>query len=920
MLKISGIHINYETNPTGISGNPQFGWEIESDMRCVKQTSYRLLIAKDENFANPVYDSKVVESEESAHVQAKDAPAESVSGAPKWMESLTRYFVRAEITAEGSAAGGEKITQSAVSGPAWFITALINGEGWKAPFVSAETDDSYKECSKGTYVRGRVTVKKPLKEAYAVTTALGLYNFFLNGKKVGEDEMTPGWTSYQRHLLYQTYEVTNYLKEGVNTAGAMLAAGWYKGVMGLTKARNNYDDRTGLAMELLLRYEDGSEEWVCTDTDWTGADSPIIFSEIYDGEIYDSSLEIPGWADAPVPEETAGPDAEEKDVFGRWRKTVEVPFDNSVLRAQSGARVKMMDALCCQKIIRTPKGETVLDFGQNMAGRIHVTAFGRPGDVIELHCFEVLDSEGNVYLDNLRKAKATMKYIFSKEETVTWHPRFTYMGFRYALVVSWPGTASGELSSEISPENFTAYTLHSNMERTGEITCSNPLLNQLHHNFLWGMKGNFLDVPTDCPQRDERLGWTGDAQIFCRTASYLANTYTFFKKWLRDVEVDQTPEGGVPHVVPNIEEGRTDGNWLLRQGPHSAAAWADVAVIAPWTLYLMFGDKEILKQQYGSMKGWIGFMREHSEDYIWNYRLQFGDWVALDAEEGSYFGATPNDLTCTAYFAYSTGLFAKIARILKKPEAAEYEALYEKIVQKFQQTFFDKEGNLTAQTQTAHIVALYFKLTPKAYVARTVEGLKRLLEKENGHLVTGFVGTPYFCHALSQNGCVKEAYDLLLKEDFPSWLYQVKMGATTIWEHWDGLKPDGTMWSADMNSFNHYAYGAIGEWMYRVMAGLEADEKAGGFKHAVLYPRPGGGLAFVEGTYHSVYGQEYVRWDRDGKKVTLKVKIPANTTAEIRLDNADTVLEADGLAFTEAAEYLTAQAGSGEYRITYQTK
>ena len=427
-------------------------------------------------------------------------------------------------------------------------------------------------------------------------------------------------------------------------------------------------------------------------------------------------------------------------------------------------------------------------------------------------------------------------------------------------------------------------------------------------------------MPTDCPQRDERLGWTGDAQIFCRTASYLANTYTFFRKWLRDVEADQTPEGGVPHVVPNIEEGRTDGNWLLSQGPHSAAAWADVAVIMPWTMYLMFGDKEILRRQYGSMKGWITFMKEHSQDYIWNYKLQFGDWVALDAEEGSYFGATPNDLTCTAYFAYSTGLFAKMARILEKPEAAEYEELHEKIVRKFQQTFFDGDGNLTAQTQTAHIVALYFKLTPRKYISRTVEGLKRLLEKENGHLVTGFVGTPYFCHALSQNGCVKEAYDLLLKEDFPSWLYQVKMGATTIWEHWDGLKPDGTMWSADMNSFNHYAYGAIGEWMYRVMAGLESDEKTGGFRHGIFYPRPGGGLSWAEGSYRSVYGEEYVRWEQERNEVMLHVKIPANTTAEIRLDRGGEVLEGDGLTFAPAGDYLTADAGSGEYAIKYRMK
>ena len=445
------------------------------------------------------------------------------------------------------------------------------------------------------------------------------------------------------------------------------------------------------------------------------------------------------------------------------------------------------------------------------------------------------------------------------------------------------------------------------------------LLNQLHHNFLWGLKSNFLDVPTDCPQRDERLGWTGDAQIFCRTATYLMNTYTFYKKWLRDLEVDQTPEGGVPHVIPNIEEGRTDGNWLLRQGPHSAAAWADAAIINPWTMYLMYGDKEILKKQYNSMKGWIDFMRAHAVDYIWNYKLQFGDWVALDAEEGSYFGATPNDLTCTAYYAYSTGLFVQMAKALGKEDvAAEYEELYHKIVKKFQETFFDAEGNMTAQTQTAHIVALYFQLTPEKYITKTVEGLKRLLDKENGHLVTGFVGTPYFCHALSQNHALKEAYDLLLKEDFPSWLYQVKKGATTIWEHWDGLKDDGSMWSADMNSFNHYAYGAIGEWMYRAMAGIEADPEHPGFKHAILYPRIGGSLKYTAGKYHSIYGDVGVKWEVQGKQITLTVQIPVNTTAEIRLDQAKAVLESDGLTFIREADYMTAEAGSGTYHIAFE--
>ena len=330
-----------------------------------------------------------------------------------------------------------------------------------------------------------------------------------------------------------------------------------------------------------------------------------------------------------------------------------------------------MDEVPAKRIFTTPEGDTVIDFGQNMTGHIRVHARGKAGDVIELHCFEVLDAKGNVYLDNLRGAKEAMKYTFAREEEISYAPSFTFMGFQYAKIVSFPG------KPEV--ENFTAYTLHTKMEKTGSFECSNQDLNQLAHNILWGLKGNFVDVPTDCPQRNERLGWTGDAQIFCRTACFLMNTYSFYRKWLRDVEADQTPEGGVAHVVPDIITGNTGADWLLQQGSHSAAAWADVAVINPWTMYLTYGDKEILRLQYQSMKGWIDFMKDHSVDYIWNYKLQFGDWVALDAEEGSYFGATPNDLTCTAYFAYSTQLFVKIAEILGRTEDVKaYSELHTK--------------------------------------------------------------------------------------------------------------------------------------------------------------------------------------------------------------------------------------------------
>ncbi len=878
MVKIQKVHIDYEVNPVGVDTMPQIGFEIVSDKRNVVQKTYHIQVSSTANFQEIVYDSGTVLSEQSNQIQIRE----------DFLEKGRTYYVRVRITDEDEA--------SIWSETATFTTALL-GEPWQADFVSGETDDSYKEQSKGTYVRGQFSLRSKVKEAYAFTTALGLYNFYINGRKVSDDEMTPGWTSCNRNLLYQTYNVTDYLEEGENAAGAIVCAGWYRGMMGLTRAINNYGEKTCFSMELLVRYEDGTEEMIYTDKSWRCQDAPVVFADIYNGETYDSDLEIKDWA-------TPRCDT------NQFKNVEIVPQDVSILKAQSGGRVKVMERMPAKSLTITPKGEQVLDFGQNMAGRIKVRATGKKGDVIEIRCFEALDKNGNVYVENLRHARTTMKYIFSEDSTITYHPSFTFMGFRYAHIISYV--------EQLHIEDFEAEVLHSNMAPLGSVSCSNPLLNQLHHNYLWGLKGNFLDVPTDCPQRDERLGWTGDAQIFSKTASYLVNTYTFYKKWLVDLEADQTEDGGVPHVIPNIEEGRTGGNWLLKQGEHSAAAWADAAVIIPYNLYLMYGDEEILKRQYTSMKKWVEFMCQHSNDYIWNYKLQFGDWVALDADEGGFFGATPNDLTCTAYFAYTTKLFATIAKVLGNEEDNQkYSGIYKKIVHKFQQTFFDKNGVMTAQTQTAHIIALHFKLTPEAYIQKTIDGLKKLLDKENGHLVTGFVGTPYFCHALSDNGCLEEAYSLLQKEDYPSWLYQVKMGATTIWERWNGLKPDGTMSDPGMNSFNHYAYGAIGEWVYKVMFGLDATEEQPGFKHSIIYPKIGGGITFTEGTYHSFYGVHKIAWKIKGQQVEITVDIPANTTASIRLDQCKKVIESDGLTFKNQGAYYEAISGSGSYSISY---
>lgn len=881
MLTIAEIRADQQLNPVGLDETPRFSWKLQSDGRDVAQVRHRLQIAADTHFTRILWEGGA-DGERSVHVSAEGFA----------IQPLTTYHWRVRVwDARGQDSGW--------SAPGFFVTALTDPAQWTANFITAETaQDAHN--SKGTLLRTDFEVEKPLARAYVLSTALGLYHLYLDGQKVGDDQMAPGWTSYHKHLMYQMYDVTGFLGTGRHALGAMLGAGWYKGLMGFDEKYNNYGDRTALLCQLHLVYADGSSQVVCSSPDWLCADAPVLFAEIYDGETYDAVREQPGWC-------TPGFDAR------GWWPAATLAYDTAVLKAQAGGRVKRQEVFAPRAILTTPAGDTVIDFGQNMSGWPGFRPRGKPGQVAELACFETLDAAGNVYVDNLRGAKQTLRYTCKGGDS--WYePHFTFCGFRYAHLKAWPG--------EVKAEDFRAVAVYSDMLPTGTFSCSNPDVNQLQHNIEWSMRSNFLDIPTDCPQRNERVGWTGDAQIFCRTAAYLRDTQVFFRKWLTDVACDQTPEGGVPHVVPDIVTGNQDGGWLLSQGTHSAAAWADVMVLNPWNLYLAYGDMDMLRRFYLPMKKWIDFMHDHADGVVWNYKLQFGDWVALDAAEGSYFGATPNELSCTAYYAYSTGTFARIASILgETADAKAYAALYNDLKAGFQQLFFTPDGSMTVQTQTAHILALYFGLVPMPYLQKTAEGLLRLLDKENGHLVTGFMGTPYFTHALSQNGHVREAYTLLLQEDFPSWLYQVKRGATTIWEHWDGLKPDGTMWSPDMNSFNHYAYGAVGDWLYRVVAGIDTFENAPGYKHSRISPRPGGNLRHAEGRLETVYGLLTSRWEAPGDgSMLLQVTVPANTRCTITLPDAEAILEADGLSFAVRDGILYAEAGSGQYALRCKLK
>ncbi|MBS7174556.1 alpha-L-rhamnosidase [Massiliimalia timonensis] len=686
--------------------------------------------------------------------------------------------------------------------------------------------------------------QKKVRSAMLAITALGLYEASLNGRRIGTDVLQPGFTAYQHRLQYQTYDVTELL-EPENELTALVGNGWAVGRIGFNGKVKAYSDKPALIATLAVEYQDGSRVLIITDRDWEYAQSKVRFSDIYDGETYDASWQVKDWK--PV-------------LLGNYQKENLIPQEGAPIREHNVFQ---------PILLKTPRGETVLDFGQNLTGYVRFTVKGEPGAVCELSHGEILDKDGNFYNENLRSAKAKLCYICDGTEQ-TYQPHFTFMGFRYVRVDQWP--------EEVDPSRFEAVAVHSYMERTGWFECSSSKVNQLYRNIIWGQKGNFLDIPTDCPQRDERLGWTGDAQVFIRAAAYNYDVEQFFRKWLKDLAAEQEPDGSVPDVIPNVFDSQM----------HSAA-WGDAAVICPWQLYLTYGHKDILENQFHSMKRWIDYIRSVSEDGVfWKGGTHFGDWLGLDAPAGSYKGSTDPDLIAQAYFAYSTSLLIKAGKVLGE-NMEEYELLYQKVRGRYQQEFI-RGGELTCNTQTAYVITLYFHLCDQPIPF--ARHLAQMIEDNGNRLQTGFVGTPYLLHALSENGYAQLAYTLLLQEDFPSWLYSVNQGATTIWEHWDGINEKGEMWSTDMNSFNHYAYGSVADWMYGVMAGICPDESAPGYRRILFRPITDKRLSSVQASLKTVYGKVASGWYRANGKTVYIFDVPSGCTAEIQIENQNFSVEA----------------------------
>lgn len=880
--RVDELVCEYHTNPIGIDVHkPRLSWKIFSDKENVSQVSYEIRVADSPSSLNKasrqIWNSGKVNSSQSVNVEYQGAE----------LESTQRLYWQVRIWDNQN-----KVTKW--SEPAFWETGLLSPAKWSASWITMENEKEMEGSKPCHYLRKEFPTTKKIKSARIYVSALGLYELYLNGEKVGNELFTPGWTSYNKRIQYQTYDVTNKLKER-NSLGAILGDGWYRGNIGFSKQHSYYGDKLALIAQLRITYTDGTNETIGTDESWKATTGPLIFSDIYNGETYDARLEMPGWTTASFDD-------------SNWGKVTKLDHPKNILIAPQGVPVRAVEEIEPIEIITTPKGETVFDMGQNMVGWVRLKVNGNRGHTVTLKFAEVLDRDGNFYTDNLRAAKVTDYYILKGDGEEVYEPTFTFHGFRFVKIENFPGTPQ--------LDNITGVAIYSDMEPTGDFACSEPLINQLQHNIQWGQKGNFLDVPTDCPQRDERLGWTGDAQVFAPTAAFNFNVASFYIKWMKDVAADQGPDGKVNHVVPDV-----------LNGAGGSTAWADAAIIVPWQTYLAYGDKRILEVQYPSMAAWVNYMKNRAgDDLLWIGDFHYGDWLAFATTRSDYPGATTEkDLIATAYFSYSSGLLAKIAKVLgKTADAAMYSDLSERVKQAFINEYVTPSGRLVSHTQTAYSLALAFDLLPQNLVSKAAEYLAGDVQKFK-HLTTGFVGTPLLCKTLSKHGYEDLAFMLLNRKEYPSWLYPVTQGATTIWERWDGQKPDGTFQNPGMNSFNHYAYGAIGEWLYNYVAGIQIDPDEPGYKHFFLSPHPGGGLNYAKAVYKSMYGEIKSDWKIEENQMVYDVTIPANTSATLTLPSATPgkvtlnakPLSGEPVNARETDGNTTFKLGSGNYRISY---
>ena len=954
----------YLTNPLGIDTlKPRLSWKLQAtEERGVKQAAYQVLVASSaallKNDTGDLWDSGKVASDSSTHIEYTGKPLQSrqqcfwkvriynqdgkvsdwsvpaswemgllnpedwkaawINGGgykftPKATSSTSAPVALKILHAVYGAKGAEKDVTAIVSGlvrkeglamtvnsgtlggdpapgkakklsveyqldgkllhkTAAEASAISIPDGLKAPSANAGDD-------RVPYLRKTLKLAdKTVAKARLYVTALGLYEMYLNGAPIGDAVFAPDWTDYNKRIRYQVYDVTPLLRQGDNVLAGLVGQGWYCGHIGLGGFRH-YGKIPALLAQLEVTYADGTVEQVVSNESWKAAASPILSSDMLMGENYDAQQMIKGWNEPGLDEST-------------WTNATVRKENPRPLEAQVNEPVRKICELAAKTLTEPKPGCWTYDLGQNMVGVVRLKIAAPAGTQVTLRHAEVLNPDGTVYTKNLRAAVSTDTYTCAGTGVETFQPHFTFHGFRYVEITG--------VKEKPALDAVTGIVLASDTPKAGTFACSDPRINQLYSNICWSQRANYLSIPTDCPQRDERLGWMGDAQVFVRTATYNADVAAFFTKWLVDVDDAQSPDGAFTDVSPFTSCGK------------GTPAWGDAGVICPWTIYQVYGDTRLLEQNYPAMVKWIEWCRAHSTDLIRNKDRggDYGDWLSIGAD-------TPKDLIGTAYFAHSTSLVAQAAKVLGKTEdAAKFESLFQDIKVAFNKKFVAADGRIHGNTQCCYLMAIRFGLLSDEMRAKAVEYLIADIAAKKNHLSTGFIGVSYLLPVLTQTGHADVAFKVFLQDTFPSWLFPVKNGATTIWERWDGWTPERGFQGAWMNSFNHYSLGSCEQWMFASLAGIDTD--GAGFKKLVIRPTPGQGITWVKADYDSIQGKIATSWKADGGRLTLDVTIPPNTTATVYVpakDASGVTESGKPAAQAKGVKFLRMENGAAVYEV-----
>ncbi|QRM29203.1 alpha-L-rhamnosidase [Microvirga sp. VF16] len=885
--------------PRGLnSRQPRFTWAVKGDGHNRRQTAYRIVVGTDADAVGQgdgdLWDTGKIASSDSILIPY----------AGRRLVSDRRIYWAVEVWDEAD-------VQSYLSLASDFWTGLLDQSDWRAAWIAryfvppegyeppADTVyDNPWRARPADYMRSEFSVQRPIRRATLYASALGVYEAYINGERVGDEVLAPGWTDYHTRVEYQLYDVTDLLRSGANAIAAVVGEGWYCGRIGMSpkKAGAHYGGRPVFIAQLHLEYDDGSFATIVTDETWKTSNEAIVYSDLLIGEKYDARLEQPGWS-------LSGFDDSKWQKVEKWDPIPRAPK----LDASRVQPIRKTLELPVQYVGTRASGEMIFDLGQNVAGHLRLSIQAPRGSTFVLRHAEMLTPEGDLYTTNLRDAPQTDVYIAKGQGKEVFEPRFTYHGFQYVGITAPEGVRPDDLE-------LTGIAVHSDTPLTGSFECGQPMVNKLFSNILWSQRDNFISVPTDCPQRNERLGWLADAQIFLRTAGFNMDVAAFFTKWMVDVEDTET-DGGFADIAPSKAAYA-----FITEPPRGAPAWGDAAVIMPWLIYLRYGDKEILERHYPALVRWMDLIERHNPDFIRNNYVNrdYGDWLNIGP-------ATPRPVVNTAYWGHLADLMSRIAHVLgRRTDEARFRSVFRAIQEAFQDKFIDADGRITGDTQTAYLLALYFGLLEGQRKQRAVQHLIRTIDEADGHLQTGFLGVKHLCPVLSDSGAHDRAYALLLKDTYPSWGFSIRHGATTIWERWDGWTPERGFQSPNMNSFNHYAYGAVGEWMFSRVGGIDYDETAPGFRRVRMRPVFNRTLGWCHAEYRSQIGPVISHWVYEGDQVKWNISVPANCSALITLPRGMRLIALNSAATKEAISPVYGgggleddrlELGSGEYVI-----